>query len=195
MATDAEIKTVPITDLAPDANNANRGTARGRKMLKGSLKRLGAGRSILVDKNLNTLAGNKTLEEAKKQGFKKVVVVPTDGDTLVAVQRTDLDITDKKAQELAIADNRTSEVDLSWDPEILKTTEADLAEFFDPLETDRLLNEGKNSRQPNTIDLQPPPKMVWVLLGIPFNRFDVVQENLAALEGEAEISVQSARDE
>jgi hypothetical protein len=195
MPTDAEIKTVPIADITPDPNNANRGTARGKKMLKGSLKRLGAGRSIVVDKNLMTIGGNKTLEEAKRQGFKKVVVVPTDGDTLVAVQRTDLDIGDKKAQELAIADNRTAEVDLSWDPEILKDLDADLGEFFDPLETDRLLNEGKNSRQPNTIDLQQPPKMVWILLGIPFNRFDVVQENLKALEEEAEISVQSARDE
>jgi len=190
-----EIKTVPITDLLPDENNANRGTERGRKMLKRSLKKLGAGRSILVDRKGVALAGNKTLEEAKAQGYKNVVVVPTDGSTLVAVQRTDLDASDAKAQELAIADNRISEVDLSWDTEVLSGTEADLAEMFDPLETDRLLNEGKNSRVPNTIDLQKPPKMVWILLGIPFNRFDVVQGNLAALESEADISVQSARDE
>jgi len=190
-----EIKTVPITDLLPDENNANRGTERGRKMLKRSLKKLGAGRSILVDRKGVALAGNKTLEEAKAQGYKNVVVVPTDGSTLVAVQRTDLDASDAKAQELAIADNRISEVDLSWDTEVLSGTEADLAEIFDPLETDRRLNQGKNSRVPNTIDLQKPPKMVWILLGIPFNRFDVVQGNLAALESEADISVQSARDE
>jgi len=107
------VRTIPIGDLAPDDNNANRGTARGRKMLKGSLKKLGAGRSILVDKNFTTIAGNKTLDEAKKQGFKRVVVVDSAGDTLVAVRRTDLDVQDKKGQELAIADNRVSEVDLS----------------------------------------------------------------------------------
>jgi hypothetical protein len=189
------VRTIPIGDLAPDDNNANRGTARGRKMLKGSLKKLGAGRSILVDKNFTTIAGNKTLDEAKKQGFKRVVVVDSAGDTLVAVRRTDLDVQDKKGQELAIADNRVSEVDLSWDTDVLKQTGAELTEMFEPLELDRMLNEGKNSRQPNTIDLQPPPKMVWVLLGIPFNRFDLVQENLAALEAESEISVQSARNE
>ena len=194
--TDAEtaVRTVPIAELVPDPDNANKGTARGRKLLKNSLKKLRAGRSILLDKNFTAIAGSKTLEEAKKQGFKKVTVVDSDGETLVAVRRTDLQANDKTAQELAVADNRVAEVDLAWDQEVLKGTQADLSEMFEPLELDRLLNEGKNSRQPNTIDLQPPPKKVWILLGIPFDRFDVVQGHLAALEEEAEISVQSARD-
>ena len=127
--------------------------------------------------------------------MKRVVVVDSDGETLVAVRRTDLEASDPKAQELAIADNRTAEVDLAWDPEVLKTTEADLAEMFEPIELDRLLNEGKNVKVADRIDLQPPPKMMWILLGVPFNRFDVVQEHLAALENEAEISVQSARND
>lgn len=198
MATDADnptVRTIPVEDLVQDDHNANRGTVRGRKALKNSLKKFGAARSILVDKNFTTLAGNKTLEEYVKQGGKRVIVVDSPGDTLIAVRRTDLQADDKKAQELAIADNRVAEVDLSWDPEVLKQTDADLEEMFEPLELDRLLNEGKNSRQPNTIDLQPPPKMVWILLGIPFTRFDLVQEHLSALESESEISVQSARDE
>lgn len=189
------VRTIPITDIAPDPVNANKGTVRGRKLLNNSLKKFGAGRSILLDKDFTAMAGSKTLEEYKKRGGKKVIVVDADGDTLVAVRRTDLQADDKKARELAVADNRTSEVDLSWDTEILKTTNADLTEMFEPLELDRLLNEGKNSRQPNTIDLQLPPKMMWILLGIPFDRFDLAQEHLAALEAEAEISVQSARDE
>jgi hypothetical protein len=188
------VRTIPIADLAPDANNANRGTPRGRKALKNSLKKLGTGRSVLLDKNNTVLAGNKTLEQYKSLGYEKVIIVPSDGKTLVAVQRTDLEAQDKKAQELAIADNRVAEVDLAWDPEVLRETDADLTELFEPLELDRMLNDGKNSRQPNTIDLQPPPKMMWILLGIPFARFDVVQGHLAALEAESEISVQSARD-
>ena len=47
------VRTVPIADLAPQAENANRGTARGRKALKASLKKHGAGRSILLDKNFS----------------------------------------------------------------------------------------------------------------------------------------------
>ncbi len=190
----ATVRTIPIGDLLPDEANANRGTPRGRKLLKNSIKKLGAGRSVLVDKNFVTLAGNKTVEEAKKQGYTRVTVVDTDGKTLVAVRRTDLDVQDKKAQDLALLDNRVSELDLSWDPEVLSQTEADLTELFEPLELEKLLNGGKNTREPEAIDLQPPPKMVWILLGIPFNRFDLVQEHLSALESESEISVQSARN-
>ena len=198
MATnDAEkttVNTIDISDLTSHADNANRGTARGQKLMKESIRKNALGRSILLDKNNVIIAGNKTASEAESQGYKKVVVVDTDGETLIAVRRTDLDVKDKKAQELAIADNRVGEVDLSWDTEVLKLTQVDLTQFFDPLELDRLLEGGKNSRQPNTIDLQQPPKMMWVLLGIPINRFDLVQENLAALERQAEISVQSARN-
>jgi hypothetical protein len=189
-------KDVLISDVKTDSANANRGNVQGRKLLKNSLKKLGAGRSILLDKNNTVLAGNKTLEEARKQGFKKVRVIDTEGDELIAVRRTDLEAKDKKAQELAIADNRIAQVDLAWDPEVLRQSEVELDELFsDKVELDRLLNEGKNVRRPDRIDTQPPPKMVWVLLGIPFDRFDLVQGNLAALEAESEISVQSARNE
>ena len=42
-------------------------------------------------------------------------IVKSDGTRLIAVQRTDLDINDKAARELAIADNRASELGLEWD--------------------------------------------------------------------------------
>ena len=57
-----------------------------------SLNELGAGRSILIDKNDNIIAGNKTQEAAIKAGITKVRVVETTGDELVAVKRTDVDI-------------------------------------------------------------------------------------------------------
>jgi len=39
-----------LEDLVQDRQNANAGTERGRYMLDHSLRELGAGRSILVDK-------------------------------------------------------------------------------------------------------------------------------------------------
>lgn len=194
-AANPTIHTLNIADLLPDNHNANKGTARGKKMLERSLKKNGAGRSVLIDKNNVTLAGNKTLEAAKKKGIKKVLVVETDGDTLVAVRRKDVEAGGRKANELALADNRVNQVDLDFDKDVLKDIDADLSELWDPIELDRLLEDGANSREPNTIELQPPPKMMWVLLGIPMNRFDVVQEHLAALESESEVSCQSARNE
>ena len=110
-----------LSALTPDTRNANRGTDRGRKLVRESLKRYGAGRSILIDKSGNVIAGNKTLEGAKAVGLEDVQIVKSDGTRLVAVQRTDLDINDKAARELAIADNRASELGLEWDPDILKS--------------------------------------------------------------------------
>lgn len=61
-----------------------------------------------------------------------MIVVPTDGSKIVAVQRTDLDLDDVKARELAIADNRSSEIGLIWNPEVLGmvASEGDLSPFF-----------------------------------------------------------------
>lgn len=126
-----------LSALTPDARNANKGTARGRKLVRESLKRYGAGRSILIDKSGNVIAGNKTPEGAKAVGLEDIQIVKSDGSKLVAVQRTDLDINDKAARELAIADNRASELGLEWDPEILKAFDAedvDLTPFWDDRE-------------------------------------------------------------
>jgi hypothetical protein len=90
-------------------------------MVRQSLQKLGAGRSVLIDKNGVLIAGNKTTEAAYEIGLEDVIVVPTDGTKLVVVQRTDLDLAkDAKAKELAIADNRASELGLEWDAEVLQ---------------------------------------------------------------------------
>lgn len=126
-----------LSALTPDTRNANKGTARGRKLVRESLERYGAGRSILIDKSGNVIAGNKTVEGAKAAGLQDVQIVKTDGTKLIAVQRTDLDINDKKARELAIADNRASEVGLEWDVNVLKDFKAedvDLSPFWDQRE-------------------------------------------------------------
>ncbi len=47
-----------------DPNNANRGTARGRKAITHFLQEYGFGRSILLDNQGRVVAGNKTLETA-----------------------------------------------------------------------------------------------------------------------------------
>ena len=44
-------KIIDIEDLTPDAHNFNQGTDEGRQLMQRSLSELGAGRSILVDRN------------------------------------------------------------------------------------------------------------------------------------------------
>lgn len=130
-----------IADLTPDDMNANAGTERGRYMVAHSLETYGAGRSILADKNGKIIAGNKTLESAAEKDF-PIRVVQTDGRELVVVQRTDLDLNDPAARELAIADNRASEVGLLWSPTVLAgmvEQGANLSGMFHPEEMATLL--------------------------------------------------------
>ena len=119
--------TAPLTDLTPDDRNANAGTARGRAMVEESLRRFGAGRSILADKFGRIIAGNTTHEAAIDIGLADAVIVKTDGTKLVVVQRTDLDLDDPVAQALAAADNRSSELGLRWNTGRLAELAADEA--------------------------------------------------------------------
>ena len=115
-------KLTNLADIKPDISNANRGTQRGRGMVEASLRETGAGRSIVVDKNGQVIAGNKTLEAwADIADADDVMIVQTDGKKLVVVQRSDLDLSDDTgaARKLAFYDNRASEVGLSWDTEEL----------------------------------------------------------------------------
>ena len=115
-----DTRVVKTRELQLDDRNANLGTDRGRGMLDKSLRDHRAGRSILVDRNGKVIAGNKTLQSAAGVGIEEIIVVPTDGSRLVAVQRTDLDLdTDADARALAYADNRVAELDLAWDIEQL----------------------------------------------------------------------------
>lgn len=132
-----------IADLTPDTRNANKGTVRGLAMLEDSLGKYGAGRSILTDKHGNVIAGNKTLQSAVDAGI-PIEVVQSDGNKLVVVQRTDLDLyADTKARELAYADNRVAQVDLDWSAEALLADVndgLDLSKFFDDDELAELLS-------------------------------------------------------
>jgi hypothetical protein len=85
------------------------------------------------------VAGNKTFENAGAIGIEDVIVVQTDGTKLVAVQRMDLDLEkDKRAKELAIADNRAGQVSLNWDTDVLKSLDVDLTQFWTSTELESL---------------------------------------------------------
>ena len=129
--------------ITPDLRNANRGTERGRYMVEASLRETGAGRSIVLDKDGRIIAGNKTFEAASDIGL-PVRIVQTDGTELVAVQRTDLDLSDDTgaARKLAYYDNRAGQIGLEWDASVLLgdlTAGLDLSAMFRQDELDELL--------------------------------------------------------
>lgn len=110
-----------LSELTPDAHNYNKGTEFGGALIENSLRKLGAGRSILLDKNGNVIAGNKTLENAVNAGFEDdaLIVVQTTGKQIVAVQRMDLDLDSKMGKEMALADNATAKANIEWDTDAL----------------------------------------------------------------------------
>ena len=129
--------------LRPDPNNANKGTQRGEGQLERSLQQYGAGRSILASSDGVILAGNKTYQKAQELGI-PIREIESDGKTLFVIKRTDLDYDDPRAKELGIADNRTSELGLDWDAEVLQSfmdDGIDLDQFWFPEELTEVLQE------------------------------------------------------
>ena len=118
-----------MTVIRKNPRRFNKGGNQMR-LLSSSIKQLGFGRSILIDRDGTVICGNDVYDVAMSLG-KKVVVVETDGDVLVAVRRTDLSATDPRAMELQLVDNLIQEKNLEWDTdEILRTMQEKLS--FDP---------------------------------------------------------------
>lgn len=114
-----------LEQLTPDGDNFNRHTEFGQKLLEDSLRKFGAGRSIVVDKHGNIIAGNSTAETAAAIGMDDVITVKSDGKKLVVVQRTDLDLDSPEGRELALADNMTALKGIDMDLDKVRETLGD----------------------------------------------------------------------
>jgi hypothetical protein len=101
--------------LTPDDKNYNKGTEFGNSLIEKSLRKFGAGRSILLDKNNRIIAGNKTVENASSIGLDDVIIVETTGNQIIAVKRIDVDLDSKIGREMALADNASAKANIEWD--------------------------------------------------------------------------------
>ena len=106
-----------LNDLKSDHKNARKRTDRSATLIKNSLEKFGAARSIVIDEENRILAGNGTVEGAKKAGLNNVRVIETDGNEIIAVKRTGLSEDEKVG--LALADNRSSDLS-EWDNDMLQ---------------------------------------------------------------------------
>ena len=96
-------------EITFDKRNYRKHSKKNKDLIKKSLEELGAGRSVLLDKENSLIAGNGVFEQAKALGI-PVRVVETDGSELIAVKRTDLATKDEKRKKLALADNSASDM-------------------------------------------------------------------------------------
>ena len=71
-------------DIKYDQNNYRCHDERNLALIKKSIQRCGAGRSILLDKNGEIIAGNATYKTLQELGV-PVKIIQTDGKTAIAV--------------------------------------------------------------------------------------------------------------
>lgn len=152
-----------IQDLQPDPNNPNKGSERGSFLLEESMRNLGAGRSIVTDKNGIVLAGNKALQAAVDAGIEEITPVRTHGESLVVVIREDLDLYgDDRARELTIADNRAGEVGLTWDVNVLQaikdSAEVKIERYFHEEELNRIIGAASTATPKTDNPTESPSK-------------------------------------
>lgn len=115
-----------VSDLVFDDKNFNKGTEYGKALIDKSVERFGAGRSVVVDKNMRLMAGNKFTEAFGEHGGEDIVIVETTGDKLVVVKRTDMDLDTKEGRDYALADNATAKADLAWDNDVIGEVQQEL---------------------------------------------------------------------
>jgi hypothetical protein len=109
-----------INELKFDDKNFNKHTEYGMSLLGKSLQELGAGRSILIDKDNNIIAGNGIVEAAGQVGIENVKIIETDGSEIIAVKRTDMSLNSERGREMALADNATALADIEWDEDAIR---------------------------------------------------------------------------
>jgi hypothetical protein len=115
------------TGYTLDPRNARKHPERSKSAVEASLRELGAGRSIVVDREGVVIGGNAVYEQALKLGI-PVREVETSGDELIVVRRVDLATDDPKRKALALADNQIATL-AEWEQERLDELLAEVGDI------------------------------------------------------------------
>ena len=102
-----KIQTLQIKDLTPDPENARQHDDKNLKAIQASLKQFGQRKPIVITEAGVIVAGNGTVEAAKRLGWLEIQAVRVPGDW-----------TPEQTKAFALADNRTAEL-AAWTPEVL----------------------------------------------------------------------------
>jgi hypothetical protein len=146
---------VAIASLVPDPENCRVHPDSNREALRESLRRFGQRRPIVVRGN-TIIAGNGLWQEAIGLGFTEIAVADAD------------DLSEEEATAYALVDNQTSDLSYFDSRKVERALEGLALRLpsFDPqmFKIERAL---PNSPIAWEMVLREPPKMTWVLVGIP----------------------------
>ena len=101
------IQNLRIADLTPDPQNARQHDDKNLKAIMGSLKEFGQRKPIVITEAGVIVAGNGTVQAAKRLGWTDIEAV-----------RVPADWTPDQVKAFALADNRTAEL-ATWDIHVL----------------------------------------------------------------------------
>lgn len=116
MAEVKKIQRVAIDKLVPYENNAKKHSEKQIEKLSRSIDEFGFISPVLIDKDLNIIAGHGRVEAAKVSGLKTVPCVSVEG------------LTDEQRKAYILADNRLSEFG-EWDKDLVALELESLAEI------------------------------------------------------------------
>lgn len=175
-----KVRELPIQDIHPYAKNP-RDNRKAVESVARSVQEFGFQQPIVVDAEGVIIAGHTRYAAAKHLGLAKVPVVVADK------------LSPEQVKAYRLADNKTSELS-SWVDDLLRAELQDLRELgidmdttgFDHSEIAALLNDDDASGSLREVTVQTPPKMAWVLIGIPTVRFGEISahvETIAKVDG------------
>lgn len=160
---------VPIETVIPDPNNARLHPDANLEGIIGSLRQFGQVKPIVVRKETMVICcGNGTWAALRRMG-----------KSHVAANIREMSL--EEATALAIADNHTSDLS-DWNRDVLAGQLDALPSFDDPFMRGMMETLKQNLEQPETkfkeLQVKAPPKMAWVLIGIPLTRFGEINQDI-----------------
>lgn len=180
---------IPIGDLTQDPCNLRLHDERNIESIKGSLRRFGQRKPIVVREGI-VRAGNGTLEAARQLGWEYIAVASAD------------DLSPSEATAYAIADNRSAEL-ASWDVNALVKQCQDLGDIplsdvgFDESDLELLLADlgdlGDGDDDPDPSGGDNPDKAYHKTIALHFfdeTRYFTVLDKLKELAKEHELTGQ-----
>lgn len=108
-----------LDEYKRDPANLNTGNSRGKELIRQSFEEHGPGRSMAVTADDVFIAGNNASEAALAAGIEYAIEVELPPGAVLVAKRPDLTSDDPRTKRLAAADNRTGQVNLTWDVDAL----------------------------------------------------------------------------
>jgi len=184
-----ELRIVKASDLRPNAKNWHDHTDRQRQVLRGLLDELGFAGAVLAREATKGRGKKKTVELELIDGHERAEIA---GDDEIPVLV--LDVTKAEADKLLATFDRVGQLAETNDEklsDLASTIDAEIAvlqEFLDEMILAAPVKLGK-------LSTKPPPKMSWVLLGIPTVRFGEVAETVLELGQLDDVILETTIDE